>query len=107
MSHITEIGDAVVMSQEFFNKYTTDVTKLAAEAAIKQYKIEASKDEKLTIAQIAEQEKCTRPTVIDWINKGIKNGRLKLVASKKNGRDYIISRFHLNQFLSEKQALYN
>ncbi len=107
MDHLTEIGGAVVMSKEFFAKYTTDVTQLAAKTAIEQYKIEASKDEKLTVTEIAKQEKCSRPTVIEWINTGIKKGKLKLLASKKNGRDYIITRFDLNRFLEAKQALYN
>jgi transposase len=102
MNHVTEIGNTLVVSKEFFSSYTHQVAELASQKAIEQYRIERSKDEKVTVSEVAKQEKCTPPTVIEWINRGVKKGKIKLKASRKGTRDYIISRYDLNQFLEAK-----
>lgn len=99
-SHITEIGNAIVMSREFLTAYTNDVAVLASKAATEQYRLERSKDEKLTVPDIAKQEKCSNNTVKNWIKTGI--NKVKLKASRKGTRDYIVTRYDLNQFLVSK-----
>ena len=102
MAHFTEISDVIVVSKEFMNQYTRSVAELASIKAIEEYRTQKSKDEKLTVSDISKQEKCNPSTVISWINKGVKKGKIKLKAYRKGTSQYIITRYDLNNFINQK-----
>ena len=101
MSDFAQVGDAVILSKPFLQHLLNDAAKVGAKTAIVEFEALKSKQEKLTVKQVAAQEKCSTKTVISWINQGIKKGQLKLKANQKN-RDYSITRHDLNEFLNSK-----
>ena len=100
--HKAEIGNTIVMSKDFLAAYTSRVAEVASREAIEQYRIERSKDETLSVSEVAKLRKCSPPTVISWINNGIKKGKIKLKAYKKGSRDYVIRRYDLDIFLEQQ-----
>lgn len=103
--HVAEMNNVLVMSREFVDALAKQIAEVASAKAIEHYRTEREQNEKLTIPEIALQEKCSRPTVIGWICRGIKKGKIKLPAAKKGKREYVVTRYDLNRFLETKKQL--
>lgn len=100
--HKLEFNGAFIVSREFMSAYTKDIAEYASKKAIEAYRIEQAKKEKLSVPEIAREQGCTPPTVISWISPGLKKGKIKLKATRKGTRSYLVSRFDLDSFLTKK-----
>lgn len=109
----TEIKqDTIIISRDIFEAYTRQVAEFASKTAIEEYRkaqeVEnenKKKKEFLSAKEVSRIMKVSVPTVINWITRGINQGRIKLQASRKNKRDYQVTRFDLEEFRDRKQSL--
>ncbi len=98
--------DSVLISNEVLQKYTELVVELSVATAMKELRKEnelKKEKQKLTVKQVAEEENISNQTVVNWITKGIKKGKIKLKAERKGERVYLIVRKDLQEFNRKKK----
>ncbi len=99
IQHIEKGG--VFMPNDIFQQYTKFVAETATKATynlIREEEKRAKLNEKISTRQAAKEENVSVTTVLSWINDGLKDGKIKLKATKKGKRDLQILRSDLEKF---------
>lgn len=105
MSEVARVGDSIIMTPAFLSSFIEVVTEKAITVAAREFRILQMKDQTLTVSEVAKLEKCSKPTVLLWINEGLNGGTLKLNASRLSTRTYSINRYDLEEFKSHRNNL--
>ena len=99
------VGDTITMRMDYMDKLMEKVSSFAAERAVEKYQEEKMKDEKLTSKGAAKKIGVSKATIHRYINSGKRvGGHIVKLHATKTGRDFIISRFDLEEFKSKIDA---
>ena len=103
---IAQVGDTIIMKIDILQVLLEKASEKGAKVAIEAYSVLKNKDEKLTPSQIAKIENCSTPTVLNWINNGVKKGNKQLfLKSEKIGlRDHRVTRHAYEEFKKLRSA---
>ncbi|WP_435416300.1 helix-turn-helix domain-containing protein [Polaribacter aestuariivivens] len=91
-----ETSTSVIFEKPYFKTFLEDFETRVTKIAVKQTKLELSKEIELNTSQIAKILNVSEPTVLKYMNEGYRKiGRLK---HTKHDRKYTASKYDVLQF---------
>lgn len=104
-SDFSIVGDTVTMKMDFMDRLIEKVSGVAADRAVEKYQEEKMREEKLTCKEASMKLGVSKSTIIRYLTTGKKKGGISIkLKGLKTGRDYIISRFDLEDFKNKIEA---